>query len=54
MLNKERERKMIKALVNVKSDGVHSIQGNPVKCIFCPFVIDAFYSWGQLTDQEQL
>lgn len=30
---KKLERKMIKALFNMKSGGVHSIEGNPVKCI---------------------
>ena len=36
MLNKKLERKMLKALFNVKSGSVHSIEGNPVKCIFLP------------------
>ena len=36
MLNKKLERKMLKALFNVKSGGVHSIEGNPVRCIFFP------------------
>ena len=31
----ELERKMIKALFNLKSGGVHSIEGNPVKYICC-------------------
>ena len=31
----ELERKMIKALFNVKSGGVHSIEGKPVKYICC-------------------